>query len=514
MQLMAKCQNLPRILLLGFCWILIPHFGYAKTYSLSDLLSEARRNAPELREWRATYSKAKASSGAVEGAFDTTIFADTQFTHDKSQSPSTGAGDSRNMRQSTIGVRRMFGTGTKMEVAVEGARQETIYPENESTTPTVDPTNPGAGQVPAFDNSVFEQDPNPSYQSKLALTISQPLWRNFGAEEVDLQQKIANNRSVGPGYTFRIQEQGVQAETEQLYWALLKLEEQIKITKKLVAKSREFRRLMNDRTKIGRADQVDVASAESSLVSQEGQLLDLELASEETRKRLSYRINPYGSSEPLTIRGDLTKSPLGLAAPSRARAFSYGKENRLDLKMIQAQIPGVQAEKDLAREKDKPSLDLYSSLASNGLGEDQSGSQGEVGKFKHNTVTVGLKFEMSLGGSTGRAEMAASTAELQRLSAQRTTIERNFRREIDLAYTAHEASRKQSIQAEKNIKSLQRQLRAEQRKFKQARSEKIGAIRFEMEVLVAEMGRVEAHYKARLAESRVRHAIHSYQSER
>jgi outer membrane protein TolC len=492
--------------LITFAMFTVSNNASAKTYTLGEVLSLTRNNSPELREWKATTAKAEHKANTVESAFDTTMYADTQMTNDKSDTIQTGAGDSREVTNSKIGFKRLFGTGTHLDLSYETQKQEFEYPEEAVTI------DPSTGQpVQTFSTNV---DPNPNFQNALNLTINQPLWRNFWANEVDLRQKVAKGHAIAPRFTFKMYEQQIQAQAEQLFWTYKKLKGQVYIANIMVKKSKKFASLMKKRTKMGRADQVDVAAAESALVNQEGTLLNLEVAEEETRKRIAYLINPQFPDMAYNSSADLSRNPLALSTKSRKEAFTRGSQNRYDLKMITQQIASAQSERKLANEIGKPTINLWSKISSKGLGEDNGAADEQVNEFKRNSVTVGLSFNMTLGRTESRSEIAASTSEVLKLQAKQASIGRDFRKEVDLAFTSLEASERQKNQTNKNVASLQKQLSEELRKFKQARSEEISAIRFEIEVLAAKTSRIEAMYKARIAESRIRHAMHEYPAEK
>lgn len=164
---------------------------------------------------------------------------------------------------------------------------------------------------------------NPGYTTRLELTARQPLWRNFLGRELELQQELASAGEIAPAYRLRLQLQGVQAETEQLAWALAALEEQLVVMRDLIALSQRFATLMENRRNLGRAEDLDVAAADAGLVAREGALLQLELARDDLRRRLAVRTGrPVEALPSLTLRADappLPVSDVAAARPTRRR---------------------------------------------------------------------------------------------------------------------------------------------------------------------------------------------------
>ena len=480
----------------------------ADTYTLEQALLLARKHSLKTLEWQALTNKIKAKSEGFEGAFDTTIYANAQNSADRSKSLQPTSGDSRDLTTVQIGAKKLFGSGTSIDMNIESQRQNINYPEI-----ATDPNNPAAAAQAQASASSLQVNPNPNFQNKISLTISQSLWKNFGAREVDLQKKIALSQSIAPYYTGKIFEQIIQAETEQLFWTLQKLNDQITVAQNLVKKSNRFSTLMKRRISMGRADEVDMASAESQSVFHEGNLLNLEIAAEEIREKIAYRISPNDPDFSLKIKANLTSPPLALPAKTRAAAKKQGIETRLDIQQISKQIPAVQAEKDLAVEQGKPEINLWGNLSANGIAEKNSEANKDLKDFKQRAVTIGVSFSMPIGNTASTTGVQAAGFASQKLGFQKEIIARDFRQEIDRAFTNLESANKRRLQSEKNIYSLERQLKEERKKFDQARSEEIASIRFEMEVLAAKSNVIEAHYMARISESQIRLALHNYPTE-
>ena len=120
-----------------------------------------------------------------------------------------------------MGLRKMFGTGTMLESKI-------LQVKNESTFAVV------SDPVAAATAVQFQPTINPSFDTKLSLTLSQPLWRNFNAREIDYAKMSATGNVTHLEHQANIVSQMSQFETESLYWNLLSLQAQRTLIKRLV----------------------------------------------------------------------------------------------------------------------------------------------------------------------------------------------------------------------------------------------------------------------------------------
>jgi outer membrane protein TolC len=473
--------------------------GTARAVALEDALKQARSTAPDLIESDLDAEKAEADVAAIDAAFDPMLFGSTQIARDTTEAQNSFSGDERKNTAAQVGVRKLYGSGTWTQLSYGYDRTQIEYPA----------AAPAAPGVPVIATG---QKYNPGITNKLELQVNQPLLRNLGGREIELQKEAAGVGARAARNVRKIKEQAVQMETEQLWLATVRLKQQITLSNELITKSRKFRKLMDQRMAIGRADQVDVATAEANLVSQEGRQLALEIALEETRTRLAEKIGM--NEKDLKInQGTLSRTLINLPVPNQEAAVQFAKKNRYDLKNLTDMRTSLTSQNALIHEKSRPKLDAFVSASRAGLDEKMSDSTAKLYEKNNSQMALGLKFEMSLGGTDTRYNLASNTAQLKKLDAQERTIMSEVEKSIKLAWLTMRSARRQTEQAERQVSSLKKQEAAERRKFLQARTDEIGALRFEIEALSAQAALIDADYNARSAEASVRFAIHAYPSE-
>lgn len=480
----------------------------AEAASLDALLADARRSAVELAEFEAARKEADAQSASALAAYDLVLFGKAQIYDDSGELSSTFSGDRRSQIGGEIGVRKLLPTATFLQAAIKHQRDYTEYPPPPPPSPS---PIPGLPAQPGFDVSSF-QSFNPGYTTRIELTARQPLWRNFLGRELQLQQELASAGKIAPAYRLRLQLQVVQAETEQLAWALAALEEQIVVMRKLIALSQRFATLMENRRALGRAEDFDVAAADAGLVAREGALLQLELARDDLRRRLAVRTGRAVEALPsLTLQADAPPLPVSDVAAAR----TYAAAHRHDLALLEASRAPLRTQQDLSREQRRPEVAIFGSLASSGL----EGSFGRsvpdaVDDADHMTWAIGVEAQFNLDHTAPRAEGEAAMARLAALDAQRDVILRDVGREIELAFQALDGARRRLTQVERQREALVRKRDLARAQFRQARAEEIAILGYEIEVDNVELDRIDAQRALREAEARLRLALHAYPEER
>lgn len=475
--------------------------------ALEALLADARRAALELAETEAALREAEAQSAGALAAYDLVLFGNARYVDDKSETSSALAGDRRSQLTGDVGVRKLLPSSTLLQATLSHQRDYTDYPPPTPQPPAV----PGMPPSPGFDVSSF-QSFNPGYTTKLEFLARQPLWRNFLGRELQLQQDLAAAGTIAPAYQARLQLQGVQAETEQLAWALAALDARIVLMNDLIRLSRRFAELMEGRRNLGRGDDLDVASAAAALVAREGALLQLELAREDLQRRLAVRTGRPIDKLPILA---FDRPSAVLPATDAAAARAWAAANRLDLALIEASRAPLRTQQALAREQSRPDVAVFGSLGTSGL----EGSAGRslpdaVDDAGHLTWVIGLSAEVNLGRTATRAQDEAAAARLAALDAQRAVILRDVSREIDLALQARDGARRRLEQIERQRAAMIRKRDLARAQFRQARTEEIAILSYEIEVDNVEMERVDALLAAREADARLRLALHAYPGER
>ncbi len=456
--------------------------------TLEKALELSRTQSVDIKTAQAQLAAQEAREAAVDGVYDATIFSKFQLANDESEQNSNFAGTERNIRKTEVGIRKLFATGTNIEVSGSYEKSQTKF--QGPPPPTV--------------------ITNPAHTGNIQLTLRQPLWRNFLSREIRLQQRLQKAHSDTARLQVELRQQISQAETEQLYWNLSALNAQLQLAKQIAAKSRAFATIMRDRQEFGRADEIDVLNAESRAIQSDTQLLEIELNQGDVKQKLANKLNLSSDQIVMPAENILAKPSLSVPAMEVSSALEVARQQRIDLKIVTNQMEPIRLQKKLAEEQYKPTVNLFASLGSNGIEPERQDAVSEPFDLDHKTTVVGVELEWKPFNRKSSYEAFAAQAQMKVAESEFQSGLQNLERDIKFAIHKLDSSAKQKAQAEQQLKFYNSKLRSDEQKFAQVRSEKAALLGHELEILHAKVSLLNAELGARQAEAMLRLATHAY----
>lgn len=458
--------------------------------NLQDALQKAANSAPQLLEIKSQIETQRAQSGAIQGAYDITLYGKANYAVDKTEQTSSFSGEERKKTNINFGAKKLFSTGTAIDIQAGHNISELIFGSNTG----------------AFNPSTTI-DPNPANQSMISISIKQSLLKNFMAREVELQNALAIANISTAEWQLKLVKQMVQAETESLFFLGATLEKQIAILRQLVSKTNRYAKLMEKRVGLGRADQVDLANARIQAVKSEGNLLGLEIQRDNIVRKLQSNIH---SNQPLNLKDINLKTSVLNSIESPTKALETATNNRIDIKTIEAKLNPIRIQEQISKEKSKPSLDIVARGAYYGLDKDASSAWSENLGLDQPQFFIGVEFSWKPWSKEYKANQKGSIAQKSNLESQKSSLLHNLKRDIEIAFMQKDSAQKKLKQANRQIYSLGKRLREERKKFTQARGEQIVSLLYEIESLNAKIEQINAYKDARMAEASIRLHTHTY----
>jgi outer membrane protein TolC len=467
---------------------------------LKTALDLARQQPWDKQKYQSQISAVKAETGRVDGVFDSKIFATSQFTDDQSPSQSLFSGDGRSIEQHSVGVQKLFSTGTQAEVKLSLQKTKVEFGDPPATTPP----------SPVLFDPASSFEENPEYLSKGELTLSQPFLRQWGAREAAIEKRLILHQSLSPRFQYLIQQQTLQYQIEVLFWQLASVVNQVKNGETLLQLARENLRLTKVRVATGRTDPVDVAAAESLRERYSGSLLELNLARKKIEQRLTHLIYP-GTFRSVAFRPpSLLTPPLASLSGRPEELFEKAKTHRQDLALLDQASTPLELQLDLAKEQSRPSLDGFVTASLAGLDGRSDQSFGALVDGKHPSYTLGVKLQWNPSQTAYQGTRRLVADKRQELGIQREQLLQQIKRDLHLATESVEDAKLRANQATNQIDSFRKQIRGERRRIEQARSSEIVVIRYEMDIVTSENTKFDALSQQRIGEAEIRYLTHSY----
>jgi|GEM_PF-5831824 len=462
----------------------------AQSSSLQELLKKSKENSPAIKQAEANYQSKLADIDGIQEAFLPEVFSKITLGSDQTEAVSPFGGEKTKIQAYELGIRKQFKTGTQVELSAKRDRARIVYPAT----------------VPMQFQSRF----NPAFNDAATIMLRQPILRNFMAREIEYSRMALEGVAQAEQSMIEVNTQVQLAQTESYYWNLMALYERRAVVRRMLQTSKEFARLMQKRTQIGRGDFVDEVAAESQVIKIENDLLNIDIQIESLSERIASHVG-VDRSEVIYHAGELQSSYEGrFNSLETGPLISKALANRKDLTASQNGLKPLESQIKLASEKLKPELNVFASYATTGIDTKGSDSLGKVVKLGHPNWAVGLEFKYKIGKKAAHAERTSARAKISAAKHQINSIEQTIRRDVRIAKKQLDQSAKSLSQARLQLKTLGRKRRAEQRRVNQARSEKIAVLGFKLEELGAKNNVIQAWLSQKTAIAELKLALHEY----
>ena len=413
-----------------------------------------------------------------EADFDPTLDFEFKFGEETRQSSSSSSlSDAKNRNQDydwDFSVSQKFVTGGDYELSMDNNRNRT----SSSLTSL-----------------------NPTYSSDLALTVTQPLLKDFG---IDLNKRkiyIAKNDQKISDHQFTEKVIDTLTEAENIYWDLVFSIEDLKVKETSLQRARDLEKQVKAQVDVGTLAELEILQAQSDVASRDEQLLNAQNLIEDNEDNFKNILNSSFDSE----------DGLKKIIPADSPVFEPGSENSLEeaLKTALTLRPDLLAKK---KELDNrnieakynenqmlPTLDLIGSLGLNGLSGDSTTTNGaydtalsEAFSTNYGLWQFGINLSYPLGNRAAKSKLAAKRLEVAQLLLDIKDLEKNIVVEVREAHRQIKTDIKK-VQATRVARKLaEEKLNAEEKKFKVGLSTSFNVLEFQEDLAEEQSNEIKA----------------------
>ncbi|WP_447979654.1 TolC family protein [Candidatus Nitrospira bockiana] len=327
---------------------------------------------------------------------------------------------------------------------------------------------------------------NPAYTGGLAFTVTQPLLRNAGVEINRTFIRIAQNNAQVEQQVFMDQVLTVIADVEQNYWELVFANENLKVAQAALKAAEELLAGNRAKAKAGVMSAVEVLQAEAGVASRVEQILIAEKTIRDQEDILRRLLNP-GEQD---LRQDLRLLPMdqpvqSLEPLSLEEAIDVAIERRPEVLQANRNIETSDLNTRFAKNQLLPTLSAQGTVGLSGLGS------GTNDMFQRNfsgdfyNYGGGLVLSYPIGNRAAwsqynKRQLEALNAKAKLQSARQQVIVdiKAAVRRVQTDFKRIETTRSARILAEK-------QLQAEQERFKVGLSTTIFVLQFQRDLAIA-----------------------------
>ncbi len=242
---------------------------------------------------------------------------------------------------------------------------------------------------------------NPYYQSEYLITITQPLFRDFGTSVNRADITIANNNLEKSNQNLKEELIDVISKVKQTYYNYVLYIEEYKTAQLSLQRAEVLLEIIQKRQQKGLASSIDLLEAKTGVAEREDDLLGIEKALKLAEDNLKYITNLIDEVElwnahiePLD-RPEFSEDPADLVESLKA-AFEY----RPDYEAAKIELKNQDIRILVKENSTLPTIDLVGSFGLNGLDKDYS----QALKAEQETWSTGLQVSFPWGNKQAKGD--------------------------------------------------------------------------------------------------------------
>ncbi len=287
------------------------------------------------------------------------------------------------------------------------------------------------------DSSDPPPDINPSYNSELKLSLTQPLLKNFGRTVTEQGILFAVKDRQRSLQDLRNQAFSVLSSVRDAYFEVLRSRDELAYRQTSLELAQRVLKENQARVRVGVMAPIDVLEAEVGVKQREGDLLDAQRQHQDALDNLALLLD---TRQPLQA-GDEPLAVTPLATDAEA-GFQSALAGRPDIQQRLRDIERLQIEQQIARNQRLPALDFLAAYSHKGLGKDYSDDWQDISSDRFPNWQVGVKLSYPLGNRAARNEVLRDRVRAKGLQARLAQLQEEVRTQIRAAIRLLEVSRK------------------------------------------------------------------------
>lgn len=305
---------------------------------------------------------------------------------------------------------------------------------------------PTGGTVAAGFNNIWYRnnfDPARSltdyYQSELALSLNQPLLKNFGRENTELAIKVAGIAKESSLETLKTRLNAVIAQVLNDYLTLYRLRQDLEVKRISLALAQRILADTQGRVKAGVLPAMEILNAEFGVATREKDIIDAQrtLSDQMDRIRVLLQLKEYGE----IIPADLPTRDEFQVKEDEALTLAFA--TRPELQAQRAGVKNRELQTRALRNRTLPDLALKSSVSLTSLDRSYAKGLDHIGSADYPVWGVGLQFSYPLGNRAAENEYIKSKLALEQTQTRLSALESNIANEVRTSIRGIRASYKQ-----------------------------------------------------------------------
>lgn len=429
---------------------------------LVDCITYALKNNSEIRIEKIEPLISTQDIRTAEAAFEPTLSLEGSLEDSKVESPSILAGSHTRTGKLNFGIDGKLPTGTEYELDFLNKKYK--------------------------DNSAY-LSVNPYYKSEFVITITQPLFKNFGTRVNRADIVIANNNLQKLNQNLKKELIDLLSGVKEAYYNYVLYIEKYKTAKVSLQRARDLLGIVQKRQKKGLASSIDLLEAKTGVAEREDVLLGIERGLKLSEDNLKYATNLIDDPqlwnahiEPLD-RPQLEQGPVDLLE-SLKTAFGY----RPDYEAAKIELKNQNIRILVKENAALPTIDLVGSFGANGLDKDYEGAL----KADYKKWSTGVKISLPWGNKEAKADFEKADLVKKQLLISFERLQQRIILEVRDAVRGTNTARQKIATAKKRMDTETARYEAIERRFREGLVSAHDMLEYQEDLSSAETGYIQS----------------------
>lgn len=229
------------------------------------------------------------------------------------------------------------------------------------------------------------------YTAYNKVELTQSLWKNGLGSETRAQKAVVESSHLAKGYSNKYGAIGQRVQAENTYWRLAFARRSVEVQQDILSRANKVLQWAKRRVALQLGDKGDLLQAQSSYDLRRLEMMSAQEEEKNASRAFNMMRNKEGSSVNEELKIPSLEETLDLAKKERSR-----KGTRLDVKATEQSEALAAASAQLDREKLKPTVDVFASLAWTGRDAKKTEAVREAQTSKRSNISLGVTLSVPL----------------------------------------------------------------------------------------------------------------------
>ena len=415
-----------------------------------------------------TYIK-RTDQDLAESIFDTIIDAEIKYKNDQKRRASAFAGTKEINNDFNFGITKKMSTGTSIGLDFDNNRN---WSDSAFVTMT------------------------PAYSSSAKIGIEQELGKNFFGIKDRSNIKITKIDIENTEYTSLESIEQSLAKAQESYWGLVLSIELLKTREEMLTQAEKLYSLHQKKIKDGLVEEPELFASEANVRQRRTDILVAKNNLDTGKEELKLLLNIKSDIDTILPKDKLN---LSLQKKSLEGSLSNAFKHRRDYLKEENNIKSKDIQLDIDKHNLWPEINLEASFAKNGIDDRFSQAMSQIGQESNPEYFLGVKISFPLENREAKSGFDKAKIEKAKALISIKKTERVILKEIvdgvRQCQVFYERAKNQKI-----IANLQeKKLKEEEKRFKYGRSNTDTIIRYQEDLLNAQLLAAQAVYEYKIA---------------